>query len=387
MSHSHGFPSRSFRHWSGRSIAAASPTARAAALGILGCLAGLVELRVLAGPTQDAAVYAGAISKINDTHARQPAKNKEPDLAKLLPATSKSALRRVLEARPGPELAPALRQCAEAALDLDLMDDFAALRMRLLAVSPETAVKVGAAVSRPRFIVRGIGEFAAGYLEKFADVCDGVLTGYDEVFGFSEFSKIPGKKLRFRVHLEPSITRPPHFAPEFPWHSEVDFPVTDPKEFSSPSAQGHFFLYGLCHELGHVIAMWGDQRNMEDKHAWAHYTGVAVVEHLSETAKDKPWMASLRDARWRSLKAERALPANQVPPSLASYEGVMALLIALHDSAGPKSIGLAINQLDTQNKARRINHVRYYAFADLQRALVAVAPEKRDAITKLFSKR
>ena len=36
---------------------------------------------------------------------------------------------------------------------------------------------------------------------------------YDEVFGFAEYSKVPGKKLRVRVHLEERITRPPHFAP------------------------------------------------------------------------------------------------------------------------------------------------------------------------------
>jgi len=340
----------------------------------------------LAGPAQDAAAYAGAVAKINDAHTRQPGKNKEADLAKQLPPAAKSALKRVLETKASPELGPALLKCGEAALDLDQMDDFNAVRTKFAAVSPTDAAKLGAAVSRPRFIVRGIGEFQPGWLDGFADVCDAVLTAYDEVFGFAEFSKVPGKKLRFRVHLEPAITKPPHFAPEFPWHSEVDFPVADGAQFSSPTPRGHFLFYGLCHELGHVIAMWGDLKNMEDKHAWAHYTGVVIVEHLSESAKDKPWMAKLKDLRWRSLKLERDLPDNKTLPSTVSPGGVMAMLIALHDSVGPRTIGTALNQMDAQKKCRRINHVRYYSFAEFQKALTAAAPDKKEDIGKVFRK-
>ncbi|MDD4870817.1 MAG: hypothetical protein PHR77_09680 [Kiritimatiellae bacterium] len=341
----------------------------------------------VAGSTQDATSYADAIAKINRSHAQQPGRNKESDLVKLVPAAARTALKRVLQVKPSPALAPSLLQCGEAALDLDLIEDFGAIRARLVVVDPDAAVKLGKAVSRPRFIVRGIGDFQPGYLDTFADVCDGVLKAYDEVFGFTEFSKVPGKKLRFRVHLEPNITKPPHFAPEFPWHSEIDFPVADAAQFSSPSEQGHFFFYGLCHELGHVIAMWGDPKNMEDKHAWAHYTGVTIVEHLTESAKNQPWMARLRDAHWRALSLERAVPANQVPSSLASHGGVMAMLIALHDTVGPKMIGTALNRLDARNKNRRINLVRFYSFANFERELVAVAPDKRDKIAEAFGKK
>jgi len=333
--------------------------------------------------TQDATVYADAIAKINDAHVRQPAKNKEADLAKQIPAAAKAALKRLLDAKPAPDLGAALLKCGEAALDLDQMEDFEAIRTKLTAVVPDSAAKLGVALSRPRFIVRGIGQFQPGYLESFAEVCDGVLAAYDEVFGFAEFSKVPGKKLRFRLHIEPEVKSPPHFAPEFPWHSEVDFPVLDAPLFSSPSPQGHFFFYGLCHELGHLIAMWGDMKNMEDKHAWAHYTGVVIVDHLSES-KDKPWMARLRDARWRSLKLDRALPANQVPPSPLNLGSVMATFIALHDAVGPKAMGSALNDLDARNKNRRINHVRYYSFAEFQRTLIAASPDKRAAIEKAF---
>jgi hypothetical protein len=340
-----------------------------------------------AGPAQDSSAYADAIAKISDAHVRQPGKNTEADLAKLLPATAKSALQRLLASKPAPDVGPALLKAGEAALDLDLAADFEAIRKQLGTLAPDAAAKLGAAVSRPRFIVRGIGVFAPGYLEGFADAFDGILSGYDEVFGFQEFSKVPGKKLRVRVHLEAEITKPPHFGPEFPWHSEIDFPVADGTKFTSPTQKGQMLFYGLCHELGHVIAMWGDVKTMEDQHQWAHYTGVVIVDHLTEKAADKPWMQGLRDARWRSLKLERALPDNQVEPSLgAKPGGVMALLIALHDSVGPKAIGAAMNQLDAQNKNRRVNHVRYYSFADFRRALEAVEPGKKGEIGKAFGK-
>jgi hypothetical protein len=340
----------------------------------------------MAAPTQDGKAYVESIARINNAHLRQPGKTTETQLAASLPASAKTALKRVLDTMTAPDLAPALVKCGEAALDLDLMQDFAAIRTKLATVSPPDAAKLGTAVSRPRFIVRGIGEFKGGYLDQFSDATDAVLAAYDEVFGFAEFSKVPGKKLRIRVHLEPTITKPPHFAPQFPWHSEIDFPVADGQQFTSPSSQGHFFFYGLCHELGHVIAMWGDLKTMEDHHAWAHYTGVVIVEHLSKVGKDKPALQPLRDVRWKSLTLERANAANHVPPGVKDVASVMALLISLHDSVGPKAIGTALNRLDEQNKERRVNQVRYYGFADFQKALESVAPDKRAAITTAFGK-
>jgi hypothetical protein len=314
--------------------------------------------------------YADAIQKLNEAHAQKPGKVREPELAAKLPKPARAALEKLLAAKDSPALAESLRRAGEAALDLDLIDDFRRIRERLAKLSADEAAKLGAALSRPRFVLRGLNGLDEKYLEGFAEVLEAVLGAYDEIFGFAEWSKVPGKKLRVRVHLEEKITRPPHFAPEHAFHSEIDFPVIDPKVFKSPTAEGQFLFYGLCHELGHVIAMWGDLRKEEDHHAWAHYTGVAVVEHLAEKAKDKPFMKPLADVRWRSLSAEKKrLESHE--PALASRDGVLALLIALHDAAGPKAFGDAINFLDSKDKRRRINKVRYYTFKELREGLMA----------------
>jgi hypothetical protein len=337
----------------------------------------------------DAARYVQAVERVNDAHARAPGAVREDQLRGRLPADARAALQRLLKEKPSPAAGVALAQCASAALDLDLIPDFEAARARLQTFDPAAAAKLGSALSRPRFIVRAIGEFAPGYIERFADIFSAILEGYDRVFEFAEFSKVPGKKLRVRLHLEPAIKQPPHFAPEFPWHSEIDFPVADPAAFHSPTPQGQFLFYGLCHELGHVIAMWGDQRTMEDHHSWAHYTGVAIVEDLATYLKDSPLLAGINDVRWRSLAAERKSPANAVPPSTQNAPGVMSLLIALHDQVGARALGDAINFLDREGKNRRINRVRYYALADFQRALVTTLkdPAKKKIVADLLGEK
>jgi hypothetical protein len=216
-------------------------------------------------------------------------------------------------------------------------------------------------------------------MKAIADVLDLVLDAYDEDFGFDEWSKVPGKKLRFRVHLVDKITKPPHFAPQFPWHSEVDFPVVDAKGFSSPTSEGQFMFFGLCHELGHVIAMWGDPKNEQDHHAWADFTGFTIVEHLSKK-HDVPALSKLRDVQWRSLEIERKeLTKDKTEPGRGNYKEAIALFIAVSDVVGPKAIGAAINALDEKDERLRVNRVRYYDLDAFGKALLATPEGKKKA--------
>jgi len=266
-------------------------------------------------------------------------------------------------------------KAALAAADLALEADFNELAARLTALDAAKAKEVGILIVRPRIVVRGIGGLDRSYLTHFADVADAILTTYDGVFGFKEYSKVPGKKLRIRVHLEAKIERPPHFAPEFPFHSEVDFPVADAKALTSPTPDGKFLIYGLCHELGHVVAMWGNRTTEEDHHPLAHYTGIAIVESLTSDPKYKDLVKDLTDAKWRALSKERE--AVKAAPSTKDKEGCMALWMALHDSVRPKAIGAAINLLDVKDRRLRVNQVRYYTFAELRSALLEVVKDEK----------
>lgn len=310
--------------------------------------------------------YVNAVRELNEAHLRKQVARTEAELAEKMPKRALDAFEALL-GLVREDVPEQLARCAEAALDLDRVSDFERVRAKLGALPAAT---LGIAVSRPRFLMRGQGGLQPAGLKAVADTLDAVLDAYDETFGFAEWSKVPGKKLRVRVHLVPKIEQPPHFAPQFPWHSEVDFPVVEADSFTSPTSDGKFLLYGLCHELGHVIAMWGDARNEEDHHAWAHYTGLAIVDYLSEKAKDETWMKSIRDSRWRSLSAARTEIAGK-PPSLKDRDGVLSLLLALHDGVGPKAIGDAINFLDALDRRLRINRVRYYTFDELKTGLLA----------------
>lgn len=84
-------------------------------------------------------------------------------------------------------------------MDLAIEDHFSRIRTRLLEVDPDSATKLGTALVRDRLVVRRFSELDDGYLEEFADLMDGVLDAYDKLFGFQEWSKVPGKKLRVRV--------------------------------------------------------------------------------------------------------------------------------------------------------------------------------------------
>ncbi len=326
-------------------------------------------------PAKLAATYAEAIEALNAEHARKP-EGDEDALAKELPSKAARALEDLLAAKEDEHLADSLVRAGEAALDLARMEDFERVRARLAEAAPDRAGELGTALARPRFLLRGIGGLESSYLEHFAEVLDAILAAYDELFGFAELSKVPGKRLRVRVHLESEITRPPHFAPQFSWHSEIDFPVIDAERLRSPTSDGKFLFYGLCHELGHVIAMWGDTSNDEDHHSWAHYTGVAVVEHLSgENAPER--LSEARDVRWRSLSKERERLA-AVEPARDSEDGVLSLFVRLHDELGPRAIGAAVNHMDREKSGTRVNRVRYYRLEDLREALEETAASAGD---------
>jgi len=319
--------------------------------------------------------YAEAIEASNRAHADKPTAKSEEELAAKLPPAARKIPAQLAKLADAPAVRDALVVAATAALTLDRVEDFELLRARLLSLAPQQADELGIVLSRPRFQVLGTNGMQPEGLIAIADVLDLVLDAYRSVFGLEAFSKVPGKKLRLHVHLEAKISKPPHFAPEFPFHSQIDFPVVDARTFQSPTKEGQFLFYGLCHELGHVLAMWGDRKNEEDRHAWAHYTGVVVVEHLANSKAKE--VAELRDVRWRSLEVERKqLAAKKVMPGPQDSETVFARLLALHDAVGPKAIGEALAALDAAGRHTRINRVRYYTMRDFQQALLATKAGK-----------
>lgn len=328
--------------------------------------------------------FKGAVERINERHAAKPGEAREADLARQIPARERATLGNLLALKDGDAKRRLLVEYGRAAAELDLAAELARVEKALEKIDPEALAPdpFGRYISRERFLLHAV-RVERKYAEQFAEALDGIFEAFDRTFGFSEFSKVPGKKVRVYLHGEPD-PKPPHFAPEFPYHSQIDYPVPlqHGADFTSPTRDGKFLFYGIGHELGHLLAMWGDRRTMEDHHAWAHYTGVAIVDAC---AKAK-WARKLRDRQWRSLEKERKGLKDQ-DPSFASREGVLRLLIALHDLVGPQTIGAAFNHMEAKRMGHRINHVRYYWMKDFEQALLAVKPGRKKAkeLKKLFA--
>ncbi len=347
---------------------------------------GLCLLPLSAPPGMDpkalADEYVKAVRELNEGHVRKPAAANEGELAARMPKQALEAFEALFTIKAA-DVRDHIARCGEAALDLDRVDDFERARD---GVGKQVAEKLGIVISRPRFLMRGLDGVQPAGLKAVADALDEVLDAYDRTFAFKEWSKVPGKKLRIRVHLVPEIERPPHFAPELPWHSEIDFPVLDPAAFQSPSSNGKMFLFGLCHELGHAIAMWGNAGDQEDHHAWADFTGYVVLDQLG-TRKNEPALHDLRDGQWYSLeKTRKRLGDGGAKAGRESYDDVLELLVELHDLVGPRAIGEAINALDAEDKRLRINHVRYYSLEAFGKVLQATSAGKKKAreLRKLF---
>jgi hypothetical protein len=361
----------------------------AAALVVLVACLALQGFALSDSPKDQAQVYVSAVQALNEGHKKKPANENEAALASKIPRPALAALDALLKSDAKGNVA-ALVQVGEAALDLDRTEDFEKVRARLAALSREDAAKLGIVLSRPRFLMRGLDGMKPEGLTAVAAALDEVLDGYAANFGFAEWSKVPGKKLRIRVHLVPKIVGLPHFAPEFPFHSEVDFPVVQSDRFTSPTPEGQFMLYGLSHELGHVIAMWGDAGHQEDFHAWAHFTGVVVLTWLAEHRKDSAALKELKDIQWQSVEIERKrLSSARARPGRADRDSILELLLETQDSVGSKAIGDAINALDEKDERLRINAVRYYTFDALGKALreVPVAKKKARDLDALYPAR
>ena len=351
-------------------------------------IARLLPIALLLSVPQDdpaaklAATWIDAIRKINEGSGGV----KESEFAKRIPKEARRAFDQLLALPPSTAVFDAQAKAAEAALELDLQADFAGVLRKLEKGSPEHAKDLGTSLSRDRYQLRGLGGLDRAYLEKFAKVMDAVLGAYDELFGFEEWSKVPGKKLRIRIHLEAEIQKTAFFDSEPPYHCEIDFPVVDPKAFTSPTPKGDFLLYGLCHEMGRVIAMWGNRGTAEDHHAWAHYVGVTIVEHLSKGTKKRPELEGISDVSERSLEILRTKEIKDKAPSVADREGVLALFVALHDRVGTKAMGTAINTIRRGGRGFTYNRVRYATFGFFKEALLQTVkdPKARAAIAELL---
>ena len=145
-------------------------------------------------------------------------------------------------------------------------------------------------------------------------------------------------------------------------------------------------MYGFCHEMGHMAAMWGQYRVKEDdKHAWGHYTGCLIVEEVYKKLGNQPWPTWTSFQRRASGKPRLLGQVEGQTPGTGTYESILTLFHTIGEEFGTDIYGKAWQWLEAKKRFRTINNVRYLWLRDLRDALIAVVPRNNaPRVAELF---
>jgi len=136
---------------------------------------------------------------------------------------------------------------------------------------------------RPGVIVRTL-RIDRAYGEAFAAILSEARREYENTFGFSlpetivlEASREPRQKLRLWTD----------------GNSQIFLTISSQSQLAPSPRSGIFNIYGMCHELGHVVMYRGmkNQVGLPDGvgEGWAHYAGSVVVDTVAEHLGHKIW--------------------------------------------------------------------------------------------------
>ena len=221
--------------------------------------------------------------------------------------------------------ATAMAELALLYAELAWVERVRPLEEEIAGLDPDLARRLGRFEESEHFLARVVGA-GPEWGKAAVRLGEAAREGYEELFGLRELSKTPGKKVRILIHVDPSFERPRlYFHPGHPYHSELRYEVPDERYLRLEGKQR--IVYGFCHELGHMLAMWGEHQKVEDdRHQWAHYTGCTVVDEVYERLGNEPWPTWTAFQRRASGKARLLRQVEGQDPGLESDEAVLALL-------------------------------------------------------------
>lgn len=332
------------------------------------------------------AELAKAIESLHRQALRSKAEWTEEDLRQKIPSRYLKLDARYLALKDSEAKARALAELALLYAELAWVERIRPLSEALRKIDAKLADRLGHFEESKHFLARVAGADAK-WAEAAVKLGEAAREGYLARFGFRDISKVPGKKIRIVIHLDPAIAQTRlYFHPTPLYHGEIRYEIPDEK-FLTVSG-GRRVVYGICHELGHMLAMWGDyfKKIEDDHHAWAHYTGCHVVEEVYERLGNSPWPTWTAFQRKASGLERLRKEVEGVKPGKGSREGVLAILDAVGEDLGTKIYGEAFAWLEKQKRFRRINNVPYLWLKDLEEALTRVAPrEKAARVREIFA--
>ena len=326
------------------------------------------------------------IVKLHEKALRSKKPWSEDELREELPRKYAQLERRYADVKDPRQRAEALAQLALLYAELAWVERIEPLVEEVKDLDVAVAAKLGQFRSSDNFLARVVGADPK-YLEAALRLAEAAREGYRELFGFEEISKVPGKRVRIVIHVDPELeTDRLYFHPSPPYHSELRLLVPETKYLTLAGKRR--LVYGFIHELGHMVAMWGEHNKVEDdRHAWAHYTGCLVVEEVYERLGNEPWPSWTAFQRRASGKTRLLAQIEGKESGTDSYESVLALFYRIGETWGTDVYGKAWTWLEKNRRIRRVNRVPYLWLRDLRDALAAtVTREDAAKVAAMFGR-
>ncbi len=249
-------------------------------------------------------------------------------------------------------------------------------RELLAGLSPEEAARIGAFAETEHFVVRHIGVPAPALaaLERVLEAAHGSLTAR---FGVERLGAVPGRKVHVHVTIEEGASTELFTDPESAAFSRIV--LRGPASaLAPPTSGGPHVVYGFCHELGHVLAGWTD-----DRHQWAHYVGSQVASDvdaaLGEDVWPEPYDVNGIEGLPRFLREIEG-----AEPSFGDDAAVARLLHEIGLHFGQDVFARALAWIREHREGEPFHAVRLYSLeSDLRDALLAVT-EDPETVRRLF---
>ena len=273
------------------------------------------------------------------------------------------------------QAAKALYDTALIYVDLAYIKRIERIRDMLAKRSTDYLIKLGTFRLTDNFLLNGIN-VEKKYMDAAAGLFECYCRGYAEIFGITNISKVPGKKIRVVLDVDAEKYKQIrlYYHPTPMWHAETRYEMTDTKYLTV--AGGRRLISGFGHELGHMVVMWGKHRVREDDfHAWGPYCGFTLGDYVFDKLGKKAWPDYIPD--YKRTDGTRYLKSKAADkPSCADYEGCLKLFMVIGDTLGTQIYGKAFAWMAKYNRTRKINNVRYYWMKDLKDALNALTNKK-----------
>jgi hypothetical protein len=252
---------------------------------------------------------------------------------------------------------------------LEEKEDLTAIKGLLASVakkSKDAAEAIGKVHTSEHAFIRYVNvpdEYAES-VARLYETADGILK---KSFGFeSGICTIKGKRLHVHLLAEKGSELSLWTSP-----GSVKYPLivnTMPsweRGLSPPSKGGPHIVYGLLHELGHVLMGWEDCR-----HQWAHYLGSLLVEDVLEALGEETWPQPY-DIRAEGM-ARFMGQIKDAKPDRSTDAGTAMIFYKVGETFGLAIWGKASAWIRKNRKGKPFQATRLYLLDDLRDALVAL---------------